>query len=78
MPIVSEYQHGTPCWVDLVTTDLAGARAFYGGLFGWEYVDEDTGEMDIGVYSMAMLEGSAAAVEKSRKKRQSSVNLTNS
>lgn len=61
MPKVGEYTHGTPCWVDLATTDLAGARAFYAGLFGWEYVDEEMGEMDIGVYSMAMLGGSAAA-----------------
>lgn len=61
MPKVEEYKHGTPCWVDLTTTDLAGARAFYAGLFGWEYVDEEMGEMDIGVYSMAMLGGSAAA-----------------
>lgn len=61
MPLVSEYPHGTPCWVDLATTDLAGARVFYAGLFGWEYVDEEMGEMGIGVYSMAMLEGSAAA-----------------
>ena len=61
MPKVGEYTHGTPCWVDLATVDLAGARAFYAGLFGWEYVDEEMGEMDIGVYSMAMLGGSAAA-----------------
>ena len=61
MPRVERYKHGTPCWVDLATTDLARARAFYAGLFGWEYVDEEMGEMDIGVYSMAMLGGSAAA-----------------
>ena len=61
MPFVSEYPHGAPCWVDLATTDPAGARMFYAGLFGWEYVDEEMWEMGIGVYSMAMLEGSAAA-----------------
>ena len=61
MPRVERYRHGTPCWVDLATTDLAGAKAFYAGLFGWEYEDEQMGEMDIGVYSMAMLDGSAAA-----------------
>ncbi len=61
MPKVKKYTHGTPCWVDLATTDLAGAKAFYAGLFGWEYVDEEMGEMDVGVYSMAMLDGSAAA-----------------
>jgi len=29
------YAPGTPCWVDLTTPDVAGAIAFYGGLFGW-------------------------------------------
>ena len=72
MPRVERYRHGTPCWVDLATTDLAGAKAFYAGLFGWEYVDEEMGEMDIGVYSMAMLDGSAAKINKG--KRKSSVN----
>lgn len=61
MSMVEKYRHGTPCWVDLATTDLAGARVFYAGLFGWEYGDEEMGQVDIGVYSMAMLGGSAAA-----------------
>ena len=26
---------GAPCWIDLVTSDLDAAQAFYGGLFGW-------------------------------------------
>ena len=59
--MADKYRHGTPCWVDLATTDLVGAKAFYAGLFGWEYADEEMGEMDIGVYSMARLAGSAAA-----------------
>ncbi len=61
MARVDKYRHGTPCWVDLATTDLSGARAFYRGLFGWEYEDEEMGEMGIGVYSMATLDGAAAA-----------------
>ena len=40
MQTVREYLHGSPYWVDLATTDLAGARVFYAGLFGWKYVDE--------------------------------------
>ncbi|MEO7442716.1 MAG: VOC family protein [Acidimicrobiales bacterium] len=32
----TSYAPGTFCWVDLATTDVAGALAFYGGLFGWE------------------------------------------
>ena len=27
---------GTPCWVDLGVDDIGRARAFYGGLFGWD------------------------------------------
>ena len=30
---------GTFSWTDLGTTDAAGAKAFYGGLFGWELED---------------------------------------
>ncbi len=32
---------GSPCWVDLWTSDIDGSRAFYGGLFGWETGDPD-------------------------------------
>lgn len=33
---------GTPCWVDASTSDPAGSRDFYAGLFGWSYrIDED-------------------------------------
>lgn len=31
----TSYDHGTPSWIDLMTTDVDGAVAFYGGLFGW-------------------------------------------
>jgi predicted enzyme related to lactoylglutathione lyase len=27
---------GSPCWVDLWTSDVEGSRKFYGELFGWE------------------------------------------
>ncbi len=30
------YEPGTFCWVNLMTTDSAGAKAFYGELLGWE------------------------------------------
>jgi predicted enzyme related to lactoylglutathione lyase len=29
------YTDGTPCWVDLATTDLEAAGRFYGAVFGW-------------------------------------------
>jgi uncharacterized protein len=32
---------GTPCWVDYGARDVAAARDFYGGLFGWEFTGGD-------------------------------------
>ena len=32
---------GTPCWVDYGAPDVAAAREFYGGLFGWEFTGGD-------------------------------------
>ncbi len=61
MPLLDRYSHGTPCWVDLATTDLVAARDFYSGLFGWSYIDEQMGEMNIGTYSMAMVNDVATA-----------------
>jgi uncharacterized protein len=37
----TSYAPGLFCWVDLQTTDVDGARAFYGDLFGWETSDSD-------------------------------------
>ena len=49
------YTPGTFCWTDLTTTDQAGAKEFYRGLFGWEAEDMPMGE---GVfYSMQRLGG---------------------
>ncbi len=51
----TSYAHGTFSWADLNTTDVEGAKRFYGELFGWELEDMDAGE-DM-TYSMATLEG---------------------
>jgi uncharacterized protein len=32
------YDHGVPCWVDTLQSDLEGALEFYSGVFGWELV----------------------------------------
>ena len=32
---VTEYQPGTPCWVDLASPDMDASKAFYTALFGW-------------------------------------------
>jgi len=44
MGTVRRYLPGTPSWVDVATTDAADAKRFYGGLFGWEAVDQPAGE----------------------------------
>lgn len=32
---------GSPCWIDLMTSDTTKARAFYGELFGWQFAAGD-------------------------------------
>jgi predicted enzyme related to lactoylglutathione lyase len=55
----TQYPPGTFCWADLTTTDQEAAKAFYGGLFGWEAEDMPVGE---GVYySMQRLRGKDVA-----------------
>jgi predicted enzyme related to lactoylglutathione lyase len=45
---------GRMVWHDLVTTDLEGAKRFYGGLFGWTFRDYETRR---GRYAVASLDG---------------------
>jgi uncharacterized protein len=33
------YPQGVPCWIEHEATDVDGAVAFYGGLFGWTFED---------------------------------------
>ena len=55
MHIVKSYPDGVFSWVDLTTTDVAGAKAFYSGLFGWEGEDiESEGSL---IYTMMTLDG---------------------
>ena len=52
----TSYAPGTFAWVDLRTTDPAGAKRFYADLFGWEYTDQ--GDPPGGrPYGVAALEG---------------------
>lgn len=54
MPVRDEYEHGVPSWVDLGTTDVADAKRFYSGVFGWESSDMPTGQegMDYTLFTM--------------------------
>jgi predicted enzyme related to lactoylglutathione lyase len=59
MQVVKEYPDYLFCWVDLATTDPAGAKAFYNDLFGWELEDLPT---DVGVpYTMCRIAGKNVA-----------------
>ena len=51
------YAPGEPCWIDC-GTDIAKAATFYGGLFGWSFLD--LGD-EAGGYNMAQLDGSTVA-----------------
>jgi predicted enzyme related to lactoylglutathione lyase len=56
----TSYEPGTPSWVDLTTSDPAGAKEFYGGLFGWEAADAGPVE-ETGGYAMFTLRGKQVA-----------------
>lgn len=54
-----KYEHGTFSWAELSTTDVGGAKSFYGELFGWDIQDLPAGE---GItYTMFFKDGSPAA-----------------
>jgi predicted enzyme related to lactoylglutathione lyase len=57
---VEDYPEGTFCWVDLGAADVPGAKAFYGGLFGWEF-DEGLAGEEHGGYTTCRLRGRAVA-----------------
>jgi len=49
---------GTPCWVDLMSSDAQRARTFYAAVFGWEA--QDSGE-EYGNYVTFTSDGQAVA-----------------
>jgi hypothetical protein len=50
MPNIDAPVVNRPCWFDLSTADLSAAKALYGELFGWSYMD---GGPELGHYTMA-------------------------
>jgi uncharacterized protein len=55
----SEYTPGTFCWSELATSDQDAAKAFYGGLLGWQADDRPVGEG--AYYSMQLIDGKLVA-----------------
>ena len=59
MPVKKEaWPEGTPAWVDLMVPDFAAAKAFYTGVFGWEF--SESGE-EFGYYAVASVDGEPVA-----------------
>lgn len=52
------WPEGTPAWVDLMVPDRHAARAFYGPLFGWEFIE---GGPETGFYTTATVGGRSVA-----------------
>lgn len=59
MPERSSYTEGTPNWVDLQTTDVDAAKAFYAATFSWSFDDMPMPEG--GAYSIATIDGHRVA-----------------
>jgi uncharacterized protein len=54
------YTPGTFCWSELTTSDQEAAKAFYGGLLGWQVDDRPVGDAGA-YYSMQLLDGKPVA-----------------
>jgi len=57
-PASQEHHVGKVIFLELVTPDMAAAKRFYSGLFGWTFNDAQTGGME---YSQASLSGQPVA-----------------
>jgi predicted enzyme related to lactoylglutathione lyase len=59
MAVIRKYNPGEYCWSDLGTTDVASAKKFYRGIFGWKIKDFPMGMGDA-KYSIATVDGKDA------------------
>lgn len=73
MPVRTSYQHGTPSFVDLSTTDPAGAQAFYEAVFGWTHETSPTDGG--GEYTMASKGGHTVAGMMAQQPEQAEMGL---
>src|SRR5690349_16908697 len=59
MPTMTSHPPGAFSWIELMTTDAAGARAFYSQVFDWSVNEIPMGEM--GNYYIFQKDGADAA-----------------
>jgi uncharacterized protein len=55
MTVIKKHKPGEFCWTDLGTKDVAGAKKFYQGIFGWKAMDIPVGNGF--TYSMMRIRG---------------------
>ncbi|MEU4890862.1 VOC family protein [Streptomyces sp. NPDC044780] len=55
---MAAFAEGVPCWADVLLSDLAAGRRFYGELFGWTFQEIVT---DYGSFTRALLDGKDVA-----------------
>jgi uncharacterized protein len=55
----TSYEPGTFSYCELATTDIADAKRFYGGLFGWQH--DDVPMPDAEPYTVARIDGDSVA-----------------
>jgi uncharacterized protein len=58
MTKTTSHQPGAFCWIELMTSDAAGARSFYTQLFGWSVNENPMG--DLGIYYIFQKDGADA------------------
>ncbi|NYI03545.1 VOC family protein [Allostreptomyces psammosilenae] len=56
--LTTRYAPGAPNWIDLTVRDLDAAAAFYGAVFGWEFLG---GGPEVGGYGMFRIDGKTVA-----------------
>jgi predicted enzyme related to lactoylglutathione lyase len=59
MPRIEKHAPGNFCWIELATSDQAGAKNFYSAIFGWSPADFPMGPNEF--YTMFKLNGGDAA-----------------
>ena len=60
--MIRNYPHGVTCWIDIEHHDLAGAQAFYAGLFGWTFSQATPPEAPVQYFIAKLKDQDAAGI----------------